>query len=78
MNTLTKRRLKPRIQEMYPVKKYLSESEACAYMDLSQNNFLKRVAIHISTYSIGAKKYYAVSDLNNFFQGQVLIKKQTA
>jgi hypothetical protein len=79
-----KRRTKPRIAEMLPVKNRLSLREACAYMDLSQNNFERLVAENgLSIYGLpvrnGGKrsnaKYYLVSELDEIILDNPIIKK---
>jgi hypothetical protein len=79
-----KRRTKPRIAEMLPVKKLLSLREACSYMDLSQNNFETMVAENgLSIYTLpvrnGGKrsnaKYYKITELDEIILDNPIIKK---
>ena len=60
---------------MLPIKKWLSLPESCAYMDMSQNHFLKLAieqSLTIST--IGSKKYFKTEQLDHLIEQNILIK----
>ncbi len=78
------RRIKKRVAEMYPVKKWLSLDEACAFMDMSANPFQDMVRDYGLTVSTlppfggskrSNKKYYLVSELENIINENILIRK---
>lgn len=79
METLTKIRKsrgKKVIPQMMPIKKWLSLSEACSYMDLSINIFQDLASKNRLTISvIGAKKYFKVAELESLIEENVLIRK---
>lgn len=61
---------------MYPVKKWLTHSEACSFLDMSVNHFnglafQKGLTVSI----IGTKKYYRVDELNNLIEENIIIQK---
>jgi len=61
---------KKRIAEMYPVKKYLSISEACSYMDMSPETFK---GLNLSVAAINGKNYYRVAELDALFENSIII-----
>lgn len=57
------------IKEMMPVKKWLSQPEAEAFMDTSKNIFMVVVVKNkLSVRFIVAKKYYNVDQLNKLIE----------
>lgn len=57
------------IKEMMPVKKWLSQPEAEAFMDMSKNIFMVVVVKNkLSVRFIVAKKYYNVDQLNKLIE----------
>lgn len=71
-------RSKKQVPQMLPVKKWLSKTEALAYLDLSVNVFQELVAAHGLTVSSltpkGSKTYYKVSELDSLFDKSILQK----
>lgn len=78
------RRIKKRFAEMYPVKKWLSLDEACAFMDMSINPFqdlVRELGLTVSTLppfggsKRSNKKYYLVKELEQLIDQNILIRK---
>lgn len=71
-------RTKKIIPEMYPIKQWLSMQEACVYLDMSKPFFLDFASDHnLSVSTVGAKKYYKVSEIQNALKNNIIIR-QTA
>ena len=64
------------IPGLMPIKKWLSLSEACSYMDMSANTLKGIIAAKGLTVSVmGNKIYYKVSELEGLIESNVIIKK---
>lgn len=76
MQTARTRRVKKRVAEMYPVKKWLTLAEACSFLDMSVNHFNSLALQNGLTVSIiGNKKYYKVNELEGLIEDNILIRK---
>ena len=66
------------IPEMYPIKQWLSQKEACSFVDMSKPFFLEFASAHrLSISTVGAKKYYKVTEIQNALKNNIIIR-QTA
>lgn len=66
---------KKTIAEMMPVKKWLSTSEACSYLDISVNTLVEIATNQNITISmIGKTKRYKLSDIDKFLNTNIIVK----
>lgn len=65
---------KPKIPEMFPVKKYLTLQESMAYMNMSRDTFLKHTA-GLTKSKIGDIWYYKVSELDRLIEDNITMNK---
>jgi hypothetical protein len=71
-----RRRVKKTISGMLPVKKWLSLPESCAYMDMSQNHFIKlAVDRNLTISTIGNKKYFKTEQLDMLLEQNIILNK---
>ncbi len=80
VNTVRKPRIKKRISEMYPVKKWLTTDEACSYLNMSVNVFSslvtdKGLTVSVVGGEIRGKRYYRVSELEGIVEDSIIKTK---
>jgi hypothetical protein len=75
MSDTKKRRTKKVIPAMLPVKRWLTSSESCAYLNMSLNKFTEVATKNKLTVSaIGSTKYYMVSQLDYLLESNIIIQ----